>query len=156
MDLKKINIPTLKGPNWGEYAPKIQAAFRIFNCWDVVKGEILTPPPNHTASKCVCRRTCNIPDSKSHLEQKEHPGIGSHANDHHICYLAEIRDTRCHQKHLRCTRDCLWTSGRCNDVPPNGQHGEDSIHRLDGPVVSNTTFSRQLQQDHVEWPQQVV
>ena len=48
MDLKKINIPTLEGPNWGEYAPKLQAAFRIFDCWDVVKGEILTPPPNHT------------------------------------------------------------------------------------------------------------
>ena len=46
MDLKKLNIPTLEGPNWGEYAPKIQATFQIFNCWDVVKGEILTPPPN--------------------------------------------------------------------------------------------------------------
>ena len=48
MDLKKLNIPTLKGPNWGEYAPKLQAAFHIFNCWDVVKEEILTPPPNPT------------------------------------------------------------------------------------------------------------
>ena len=48
MDLKKLNIPTLKGANWGEYAPKLQATFRIFNCWDVVKGEILTPPPNPT------------------------------------------------------------------------------------------------------------
>ena len=48
MDLKKLNIPTLKGPNWGEYAPKLQAAFPIFDCWDVVKGEILTPPPNPT------------------------------------------------------------------------------------------------------------
>ena len=34
--------------SWGEYAPKLQAAFRIFDCWDVVKGEILTPPPNPT------------------------------------------------------------------------------------------------------------
>ena len=48
MDLKKLNIPTLEGPNWGEYAPKLQAAFRIFDCWDVVKGGILTPPPNPT------------------------------------------------------------------------------------------------------------
>ena len=48
MDVKKLNIPTLEGPNWGEYAPKLQAAFQIFNCWDVVKGEILTPPPNPT------------------------------------------------------------------------------------------------------------
>ena len=48
MDLKKLNIPTLKGPNWGEYVPKLQAAFQIFDCWDVIKGEILTPPPNPT------------------------------------------------------------------------------------------------------------
>ena len=48
MDLKKLNIPTLEGPNWGEYALKLQAAFRIFDCWDVMKGEILTPPPNPT------------------------------------------------------------------------------------------------------------
>ena len=43
-----MNIPTLEGPNWGEYVPKLQAAFRIFNCWDAVRGEILTPPPNPT------------------------------------------------------------------------------------------------------------
>ena len=43
-----MNIPTLEGPNWGEYAPKLQAAFRIFDCWDGVRGEILTPPPNPT------------------------------------------------------------------------------------------------------------
>ena len=46
MDVKKLNIPTLEGPNWGEYAPKLQAAFQIFDCWDIVKGEILTPPPH--------------------------------------------------------------------------------------------------------------
>ena len=46
--MKKLNVPTLEGPNWGEYAPKLQAAFRIFDCWDVVKGEILTPAPNPT------------------------------------------------------------------------------------------------------------
>ena len=48
MDLKKLNIPTLEGPNWGECAPKLQAAFCIFDCWDVIKREILTPPPNPT------------------------------------------------------------------------------------------------------------
>ena len=48
MDMKKFNIPTLDGPNWGEYVTKLQAAFQIFNCFDVVKGEILTPAPNPT------------------------------------------------------------------------------------------------------------
>ena len=27
MDVKKLNVPTLEGPNWGEYVPKLQAAF---------------------------------------------------------------------------------------------------------------------------------
>ena len=48
MDVKKLNIPTLEGPNWEEYAPKLQAAFQIFHCWDIVKGEILIPAPNPT------------------------------------------------------------------------------------------------------------
>ena len=48
MDTKKLNVPTLEGPNWGEYAPILQAAFQIFDCWDIVKGEILTPAPNFT------------------------------------------------------------------------------------------------------------
>ena len=48
MDMKKLNIPTLDSPNWGQYVTAIQSAFRIFNCYDVVKGEILTPTPNLT------------------------------------------------------------------------------------------------------------
>ena len=48
MDMKKLNIPTLDSPNWGNYVTCLQAAFWIFDCYDVVKGEILTPAPNPT------------------------------------------------------------------------------------------------------------
>ena len=48
MDMKKLNIPTLDGPNWGNYVTCLQAVFQIFNCYDVVNGEILTPAPNPT------------------------------------------------------------------------------------------------------------
>ena len=48
MNVKKLNIPTLDGPNWGQYVTALQAAFQIFNCYNVVKGEILTPAPNPT------------------------------------------------------------------------------------------------------------
>ena len=48
MDVKKLNIPTLDGPNWGQYINHLQAALRILDCYDVVKGELLTPPPNPT------------------------------------------------------------------------------------------------------------
>ena len=44
MDLKKVtlNVPTLDGPNWGIYVTHLQAAARILDCWDVIKGEILS------------------------------------------------------------------------------------------------------------------
>ena len=45
MDVKKLNIPTLDSPNWGTYVTCLQAAFQIFDCYNVVKGEILTPRP---------------------------------------------------------------------------------------------------------------
>ena len=45
---EKTHIPTLDGPKWGQYVTAIQSAFWIFNCYDVVKGEILTPTPNLT------------------------------------------------------------------------------------------------------------
>ena len=48
MDIKKFNIPTLDGPNWGQYVIQLQAAARILNCYNVLRGEILTPPPNVT------------------------------------------------------------------------------------------------------------
>ena len=48
MDIKKLNIPTLDGPNWGQFDIHLQAAARILDCYNVLRGEILTPTPNHT------------------------------------------------------------------------------------------------------------
>ena len=46
MDVKKLNIPTLDGPNWGQYVIHLQATAHILDCDDVIRGEILTQPPN--------------------------------------------------------------------------------------------------------------
>ena len=48
MDIKKLNIPTLDGPNWGQYSIHLQAAARILDIWEVIRGEIATPAPNLT------------------------------------------------------------------------------------------------------------
>ena len=48
MDMKKMNIPTLDGHNWGQYVTALHAAAHIFGCYDVIIGEILTTPPNPT------------------------------------------------------------------------------------------------------------
>ena len=41
MDLNKLNISKLTGPNWRSYVVQVQAAARILNCWDFIKGEAL-------------------------------------------------------------------------------------------------------------------
>ena len=48
MDIKKFNIPTLDGPNWGQYVIQLQAAACILDCYDVLREEILTLLPNPT------------------------------------------------------------------------------------------------------------
>ena len=45
MDIKKLNIPTLTGPNWGSYEIHIQSAARILDIYDVIKGEPLGTSP---------------------------------------------------------------------------------------------------------------
>ena len=48
MDMKKLNIPTLDSPNWGQYIIALQAVAWIIDCYNVIWGEILTQPPNPT------------------------------------------------------------------------------------------------------------
>ena len=43
-----MNIPTLDGPNRGQYGTALQAAAQIFDCYNVIREEILTQPPNIT------------------------------------------------------------------------------------------------------------
>ena len=46
MDISKFHIPTLDGPNWGQWLDCIQSTTRILDIWDAMRGEILTPAPN--------------------------------------------------------------------------------------------------------------
>ena len=45
MDIKKMNIPTLDGPNWGQFSIHLQATACILDCWDVIKGGTLGTMP---------------------------------------------------------------------------------------------------------------
>ena len=45
MDIKKLNIPTLDGPNWGTYSTHLQAATQILGFWELIKGETLGTSP---------------------------------------------------------------------------------------------------------------
>ena len=48
MDISKFCIPTLDGPNWGQWLDHIQSIARILDIWDAIRGEILMPAPNLT------------------------------------------------------------------------------------------------------------
>ena len=104
MDMKKLNVPTLEGPNWGEHAPKLQAAFRIFDCWDVVKGEILTPAPNPTynlsvkptapPAKASTADLTTYQAAKAVWNKKNGQALGLHANNSVCHHLARLQPTR--------------------------------------------------------------
>ena len=53
MDISKFHIPTLDGPNWGQWYKRIQSTTRIINIWDVMRGDVLTPAPNLTRDLLV-------------------------------------------------------------------------------------------------------
>ena len=53
MDISKFHIPTLEGPNWGQWYKCIQSTARIINIWDAMRGDILTPAPNLTRELLV-------------------------------------------------------------------------------------------------------
>ena len=40
-----MNIPTLDGPNWGQFAIHLQVAAHILDCWDTIQGEVLGTNP---------------------------------------------------------------------------------------------------------------
>ena len=46
MDISKFHIPTLDGPNWGQWYEHIQSSTRIINIWDAMRGDVLTPALN--------------------------------------------------------------------------------------------------------------
>ena len=50
MHIKKMNIPTLDGPNLGQFSIHLQAAAHILDCWDVIRGEVL----------CMVSQTYNL------------------------------------------------------------------------------------------------
>ena len=45
MNLKKMNVLTLDGSNWGTYSIHLQAVAQNLDCWDVIKGEALGTTP---------------------------------------------------------------------------------------------------------------
>ena len=76
MDSRKLNIPTLMGPNWGSYESHLQAVVRILDYWDILKGEAwgtMSQTYNfvvetNNSNTPRCKRMCS---GHGHLDKKE-------------------------------------------------------------------------------------
>ena len=162
MDIKKLNIPTLDGPNWGQYVTSLQAAVRIFNCYDVIQGEFLTqspnptydllkkpavPPPGATAANLATYNATKMVWNKKNaqvlglMQATVSPVIWQDYN--HYGVAKDLFDA------LEAT---FGKAGGASTYLQLVKHGENSIHWFNGSVVTDTTISRQLQSDHIEWP----
>ena len=105
------------------------------------------------ASGCLTFGGALLPSCESGLEQEEWTGPWPHAKYSVRRDLARLQPYQCSKRSVRCIRGRIQKSGGSIDLPPTGQHGENSIHRLNGSIVPKTTIPGQLQLDHVKWTQ---
>ena len=73
MDIKKLNIPTLDGPNWGTYSTHLQAAAQILGFWELIKGEVLGMNPqiyDLLQKLTISATTSSHPDPKEYIIAK--------------------------------------------------------------------------------------
>ena len=150
MDIKKLNIPTLNGPNWGIYIISLQASARILNIWEAMRGEILpTTPPTYN----LLVKTSPVAANATGSEITAYTAKSwSHAGKHLSSHMARLLALRHHKRIAGCLRECLRSCGGSINLPPIDQHGENPIHQFDGSVTSDPSFPRQLQSDNIEWP----
>ena len=87
MDISKFRIPTLIGPNWGQWYDAMQSSMRILHIWDAMRGNLimtttphtrdllvkLSPPPAATAT--AAQQTA-YEAAKDLWEKKDPQGLG--------------------------------------------------------------------------------
>ena len=138
MDISKFRIPALDGPNWGQWLDWIQSTARILDIWDAMRGEILMPAPNLTrdllaklsqpGGNATAAELATYTQTKAVWSRKHTQGLG---------LIQATVSNMIWQKHESLSTakevlDALETefgaAGGGTDLPPAGQHGENSIH----------------------------
>ena len=103
MDISKFHIPTLDGPNWGQWYDRIQSTARILDIWDVMRGDVPTPAPNLTrdllakpsqpGSNATATELATYTQTKAVWSKKNAHGLGL-IQASVKCDLAKARITR--------------------------------------------------------------
>ena len=93
-----------------------------------------------------CCRVSRLQYSKNSLESKEFPRSRSNPGHHYECYLAMVWNITNGQRNSRWPRDQIWSCGGGTDLPPIGQHGENSIHRQNRSIATDPTVETEYRE----------
>ena len=139
MDISKYHIPQLIGPNWGPWYKRIQSTARIINIWDAMRGNILTMLPTVTrdllakpqppAATASATELATYHTAKILWDQKNSQGLGliQATITNVIWQWYETLPTA--KEILDGLETEFGAAGGSTDLPPIGQHGENSNHR---------------------------
>ena len=150
MDISKFRIPTLDGPSWGQWFDGIQSTMRIFDIWDAMRGDLLAtnPPtrdlltrPSQPGANTMATELATFTTTKAIWSKKNAQGLG---------LIQATVSNVIWQKHqtLGTAKEVLDTLetefgkvGGGTDLPPIGQHGENTIHQFDGSFATDPRIS---------------
>ena len=150
MDISKYHIPQLIGPNWGPWYERIQSTARIINIWDAMRGNVvslnptvrdLLTKPTPLAGTYTPAKLAAYTAAKTIWDQKNSQGLG--------LIQATITNVIWQQyENLPSAKEILdgletefGAAGGGTDLPPTGQHGENSNHRWNGSITTDPKFS---------------
>ena len=166
MDISKFKIPTLDGPNWGQWYEHFQSTTHIIMVWEVIRGDILTPAPNLTRDLLVkpspltgtptAAELATYNTAKSHWSQKNSQSLGLIQATISNVIWQKYESLSTAKEVLDGLETEFEAAGGGTDLPPIGQYGENSNHQFDRSATTDSTISGQLQPDNVEWPQRAI
>ena len=148
MDIRKMNIPTLDGPDWGQFSIHLQAAAHILDCWDTIWGDVLgTNPqtydllvkPTHPGAQASKMDIAAYNTAKTVWNKKNAQALGL-MQASVASHMARLHPIWSCKGPVGCPLDPIQKSGGSHNLPPIGQHGENSIHQFDRSVIPDPTI----------------
>ena len=146
MDVSKLNIPTLDGPNWGLYYIALQVAGRILDIWDTMRWETLqtTPPtfdllvkPILVAANATTAEITAYTAAKSVWSKENAQGLGLIQVMVSPVIWQDYNTLGTAKEVLDALETVFGAMGGSINVPPIGQYSDNSIHWFDRSVTSD-------------------
>ena len=91
MDIKKLNIPTLDGPNWGTYSTHLQASAQILGFWELIKGEAV--PGSNPVTYDLLQKPTTSASGTSHPDLKDYTVAKVEWNKQNVDVLGLLQAT---------------------------------------------------------------